>query len=393
MADENGAQDAAAPADQVQPAVNQPVAQLGLPLKPVQLALHAGWTMAVLYGTIADAPAGRPPKLPTVNELAPEERRKLEVARLRHFLTCLLPEFAGVATLTEVPVGDYGNDPQTRTSKLESLNLAILTALTATQPEIQLAYQLGRSLRDTANPPDGAAAGLAEQLGHGRIAKLQEWLATLSPEFPPLTAGVVAASLGRWGDLAAVTVGTNGTRRTPSRLPVPPRLRRQDRRAPIAESMCTYLLQQGDVWLMLLTGELATSGLLTPEGYVTAGEAALRRSGAMVRSIIRHYWLGLLCVAVALAGVLFLAARYLEGGSKVWTSIAAIVGALGVSVQTIASTSSRLAAEAARPVFAMAEEDAMAWAITTMPPLTLTFRGVRRLRQAGIAPTASLSRF
>jgi hypothetical protein len=365
----------------------------GLPLKPVQLALHAGWTMAVLYGKIADAPAGRPPELPTVNELAPEQRRKLELARLHYLLTGLLADFAGLAMLAEVPAGDEREEPQTRKSKLESLNLAILTALTATQPEIQLAYELGRSLRATANPPDGTASGLAEQLAHGRIAKLQEWLVTLSPEFPLLTAAVVAGSLGRWSDLAAVTVDTNPARQTRGRLVGLPRLPAQDRRVPIAESMCAYLLQQGDVWLMLLIGELATSGLLTPEGYVTAGEAALRRSGAIVRGILRHYWVGLICVAAALGVTLFLAARYLGGAGKVWTSIAAIVGALGVSAQTIASTSSRLTAEAERPVFAMAEEDAMAWAITTMPPLTLTFRGVRHLRRAGIAPTASLGRF
>lgn len=364
-----------------------------LPLKHVQLALYAGWTMAVLYGTITGVPAGRPPELPTVNELAPEQRRKLELARLRYLVTGLLPGFAGLTTLAEIPAGDSRREPQTRKSKLESLNLAILTALTAGEPEIQLAYELGRSLRATANPPVCDATGLAEQLDPRRIAKLQEWLVTLSPEFPPLTAAVVAGSLGRWSDLAAVTVGTNGARQARRGLLGPPRLPAPRRRATIAASMCTYLLQQGDVWLMLLHGELATSGLLTPEGYVTAGEAALRRSGAIVRSILRHYWLGLLCVAAALGGTLFLAARYLDGASKVWTSIAAIVGALGVSAQTIASTSARLAAEAERPVFAMAEEDAMAWAITTMPPLALSFRGVRHLRRAGIAPTASLGRF
>jgi hypothetical protein len=212
-------------------------------------------------------------------------------------------------------------------------------------------------------------------LVRGRIAKLQEWLLTLSTEFPALTAAVVAGSIGRWSDLAAVTVDKSGT------MP-----------ETTAENMGAYLLQQGDVWLMLLIGELATSGLLTPEGYVAAGETALRRSGAIIRGILRHYWSGLLCVAGALGATLFLSARYLEGAGKVWTSIACIVGGLGASAQTIASTSARLAAEAERPVFAVAEEDAMAWAITTMPPLTLSFRSRRRLRKAGVAAAASLGR-
>ncbi len=393
---------AQAVAGQAQPADDKAAAPPGLGLKPAVLALYAGWTMAVLYGTINGTGANRLSELPTVNELAPDQRRELEKTRLRHLLTDLLSaNFPGLATLDAVPVGDdedagaaqQESPRETRKNTLLVLNLQILTALTDTQPEIQLAYELGRSLRDTANPPNGTPKGLAVQLSHSRIAKLQEWLATLAPEFPQLTAAVVAASLGRWSDLAAVTVVEDEPAGARVRRLFRPRLPRSDKRETIAEQMVSYLLQQGDVWLMLLIGELETSGLLTPEGYVTAGESALRRTGAIVRSIIRHYWFGLLCVLAALFGALFLASRYLEGGGKVWTSIAAIVGACGVSAQTIASTASRLVSEAERPVFAMAEEDALAWAITTPPPLDLTFTGVRHLRRAGVAPTASLSRF
>jgi len=362
----------------------------GSDLGPVQLALYAGWTMAVLYGTIPLAPVNRPSQLPTVNELVPEQRRELELARLRYLLTGLLPDFTGSAGIAEIPRGDDDHQQRTRRSALESLNLAILTALTAARPELQLAYELGRSLRDTANPP-GGDADLGTQLERRRIARLQDWLVTLSPEFPPLTAAVVAASVGRWSDLVAVTTGE--TAQPAGRAASSLLVRSHRTQAPAAETMYSYLLQQGDVWLMLLIGELQTSGLLTPEGYVSAGEAALRRSAAIARGVLRHYWFGLLCVAAALGGTLFLAARYLEGGGKVWTSIACIAGALGVSVQTVASTSARLAAEAERPVFAVAEEDAMAWAITTMPPLSLAGRSVRRLRRAGIAAEDSLGRF
>jgi hypothetical protein len=441
MADDNAAPDAAAPAADpasedaarangskgAHQAAEKPDAESGLKLNRAQLALYAGWTMAVVYGTIPGDPAlearvqavrasaaldkpehagtiisVNPAQLPTVNELPPLERRKLELARLGHLLSGLLPEIASWPKLDALRAGNERNNPATRKSDLDSLNLDILIDLTAQPPELQLAYQLGRSLRDTANPPVVAPEGLAEQLGRQRIAKLQQWLVTLSPEFPDLTAAVVAGSLGRWSDLAQVTVGASETRQASSTIdtrqprrrpytlaPLPP----AEREASIAESMCAYLLQQGDVWLMLLTGELQTSGLLTPEGYVTAGEAALHRSGAIARGVIRHYWFALLLIAVALGFSLFLAARYLGGASKVWTSIATIGGALGASAQTIASRSSRLTAEAGRPVFAMAQEDAMAWAITTLPPLSLTFRGVRRLRRAGVAPPSSLSRF
>jgi hypothetical protein len=93
-----------------------------------------------------------------------------------------------------------------------------------------------------------------------------------------------------------------------------------------------------------------------------------------------------------LAGILYLAVTYLGGAAKVWTSIAAIAGSLGVSARAIASALGRMAAEAERPVFGLEDEDAMAWAITTMPPVNLTARGVQQLRRAGVAPAASLGK-
>lgn len=353
------------------------------PLTAVQLALHTGWTMAVLYGKIPSRPAESLPELPTVHELEQAERRELELNRLHHLLRRLarLPGFTGSGLPTDVPAKDA--DEQALKAVLEELNLAILNALAATQPEMELAYELGRSLRDTVNPPgyppdpQSPAPALARQLAHGRIAKLQEWLATLSTQFPQHAAAVVAASLGRWSDLATVTVNVHTTR-----------LKNSDS-AEVAAKMCEYLLPQGDLWLMVLTGARSTSGLLSPEGYVAAGEAALHRSAAIVRRVLQHYWPALLIVAAALVGVLYLTVSNLGGAAQVWTAIAAIGGSLGVSAQTIVSRTSRLAAEAERPVFAMAEEDAMAWAITTLPVVHLTARGVQHLRKAGIGPTSS----
>jgi hypothetical protein len=156
--------------------------------------------------------------------------------------------------------------------------------------------------------------------------------------------------------------------------------------------MRSLLLQQGDAWLMLLIGEEATAGLLTPEGYVAAGESALHRSGQIVRRVIRHYWAAFVLIAAALGAVLYLALTFLRGGGEVWTCIGAIVSSVGVSAQTVASRAARLASEAGKPVFQMSEEDAMAWAITTLPEADLTFQGVRKLRRAGVAPTSSLGR-
>jgi hypothetical protein len=358
------------------------------PLTAVQLALYAGWTMAVLYGTIQDPPADRLAELPASRELQPADRRELELCRLRHLLQYLsfLPGLAASSLENEVPAS--AADAQPLTGTLENLNLRVLGALAAAPPEMQLAYELGRSLRDTANPPLEYATGpeppvpaLSAQLARDRVAKLQEWLATLSPHFPDHAARVVATSLGRWSEFVAATVS------------MPKNRRKQGGPPAFATTICEYLLPQGDSWLMLLTGARPASGLLSPEGYVAAGELALRRSAAIARRILRHYWAAMVIVAAALGGILYLAASNLSGAAKVWTSIGAIGGYLGISANAIRSRTSGLAAEAGKPVFAMAEEDAMAWAITTLPAANLSYRGVQQLRKAGIAPSSSLGRF
>jgi hypothetical protein len=337
--------------------------------------------MAVLYGKIEPIPTGQAPGLPTANELNEADRRKLESDRLEHLLRRLaaMPGFAESGLPTKVPTPD-GND-QAWEEALRKLNLEILCALAATRQQTQLAYELGRSLRDTANPPDEHPPNLAPSrvFARDRIATLQGWLAELSSELPQHAAVVVATSLGRWSEFAAVTAGNSSARLN------------GDRTKP-ADPMYKYLLRQGDLWLMLLTGTYSTSGLLSPEGYVAAGELALRRSEAIIRRILRHYWVALLVGAIALGAILYLAIHYLGGAAKVWTSITAIAGSLGITAQAIASTARRLAAEAERPVFAAAEEDAMAWAITTLPLLGLPRRQVRQLRKAGIAPASSLGR-
>ena len=347
-----------------------------------QLALEAGWTMAVLYGKIEPIPRGEFPGLPTANELQPAERRKLESERLGHLLRRLaaMPGFAGSSVPTEVPAPDENEEAWEQA--LRGLNLDILCALAATRQQTRLAYELGRSLRDTANPPDQHPPNrtLSRVFARDRIATLQGWLAELSSEFPPQTAVVVAASLGRWSEFATITAGTSSAR-----------LKSGDR-TKLAETMYKYLLRQGDLWLMLMTGAYSTSGLLSPEGYVAAGELALGRSATIIRGVLKHYWAALLVGAIALGAILYLAVTYLGGAAKVWTSIAAIAGSLGITARAVASTTARLTAEAERPVFAAAEEDVMAWAITTMPPVRLGSRQVRQLRKAEIGPTKSLGR-
>lgn len=356
------------------------------PATTVPLALQAGWTLALLYGHIPQASDDSPKELPTVHELTPDERVKLELGRLNHILGGLAacPEYSGSGLPADVhDLGAIGS-PEFK-GKLMRFHLKLLDALVTGAPEAELAYQLGRSLRDTVNPPGGPedprAPALARQLARGRIAQIQEWLATLSAYLPQHTAAIVGASMGRWSELAAATVDTRATALKRAR---------GAGKEKFAWDMCRYLLPQGDLWLMLLIGERPTAGLLGPEAYVAAGEAALRRSARIARSVLRHFWFVLFLLAVTLSGILYLAVTYLGGAAKVWTSIAAIGGSVGISAKGITSAIARLGAEAERPVFGLEEEDAMAWAITLLPHADLKPRGVRRLRRAGVSPTTGL---
>lgn len=365
----------------------------------VGLALMAGWTMAVLYGALpGDEPGAAPAEpvmiepgvphvvtpahLSTLHELPPAQRRAVELARLRR----LLDELAAIRGFDDpgMPIG-VPESPvpleQLRIT-LMRLNFGIIEALTSFGTEAELAYELGRSLRDTANPPavpGKPRASLLRQFDRGRVAQLQEWLAVLAEHLPKHSGAVVSASLGRWSEFTAAAIGDRGK-------PASPLAGRGD----LVAQSARLLLRQGDVWLMLLTGTESTAKLLTPEGYVAAGEAAISRSVKIARSVLRKYWLAVIVLLAALGGMLYLAFAFTSGAATAWTSIASITGTIGFSGAGTMSVIGRLGEEAALPVFAPAEEDAMAWTITTLPQASLSARKVRQLRKAGVPRSSGL---
>jgi hypothetical protein len=364
----------------------------------VPLVLDVGRTMATLFGYLP--PGASPPRrqLPTLHELTEAQRIDVELVRLE----CLLNQLSGLSPTTESPHSpdlsplkaawplpesgpDTRNVPVLRSAlkcELLTFNVELLESLACASHELELAYQLGRSLHDTANPPiedERTTAkktdALRAQLARQRISKLQQWLATLTPHLPANAAAVVSSSLGRWSDFHATTLIPT----VPGKLVL-----KKNSEEAVAEEMFDNILVQGDVWLDLLTGTESTAGLLTPESYVAAGEAALSRTARIIKRMLFHYWFALLVLALALAGVLYLSARYLGGASKVWTQIAAIAGALGVTAKGIGGGVSRLSEQAAKPIYRLEEIDAMAWAVTTLPKVDLDHEGVRMLRRNGI---------
>jgi hypothetical protein len=126
---------------------------------------------------------------------------------------------------------------------------------------------------------------------------------------------------------------------------------------------------------------------------VAAGEAALDRTARIVRKIATRYWYLLLILAIAVAAALYFAARDVGGAAKVWTQIATVAAALGITAKGIGTAMARLSAGAEKPIYGLEKVDAMAWSVTTIPDdLKLTIRGVSALRQSGITPPSPMGR-
>ena len=367
---------------------------------PVSVALQLGWVMMVLFGPFAPydpTGTGVTDRLPTEHELQKPERIAVELTRL----ACLVKELNGQ---TKVPVSlpppDSAGlaatsstqlvDDITRRGALLTYNAGLIEGLACADRQLGLAYQAGRSLRITANPlsssdPSDAVflAGVARNLRRERTVRIQSWLSVLTAALPNESGTIVNASLGRWSDWGTTVLDESGNAR----------LRQPDAVHTYAGQVRSTLLEQGDAWLNLLTGTQATAGLLTPESYVAAGEAALSRTTRIVRKVVEHNWVSLVVLAVALAVVLYTSFRYLEGAAKVWTTIASIAGALGITAKGISSSVVRLSSAAERPIYHAEELDAMAWAVTTLPPEgPVAPAATRELRRLGIQPAAPLGR-
>jgi len=194
------------------------------PDKGVLLALEAGWTVALLYGLPSGIPspgeepsvdaavvlARRNERLPTEHELPYHLRVELERARLAN----LLKQMKALKTPLSSPQPSLpaisAEREASRHTQLQKFHFGMLTYLTSMGRDVGLAYELGRSLRDTADPPprragtdtDGPTThekmiAMTMQLDPRRLAKIQGWLATLKAGLPDDSASIVSVSMGQ----------------------------------------------------------------------------------------------------------------------------------------------------------------------------------------------------
>jgi hypothetical protein len=339
-------------------------------------AFSAGWMIALLYGRVPRLPASDQANLPTVNELGRSHRAGLILGQLDRLLRGPLAE------ATEAPPGDDTiltadlkpvdrlDDPKPLQERIQSFHITLLTRLTVFDRRLGEAYSLGRSLCDTCWQPHSLQE-FRSQFGKYRLANLQAWMTDLSSCLPECSAAGVSQSLSHWT----------------AWLDANPNLD-WDTYGPVVQRAARG---QGEQWRSLLSGEKDPKSLLTPEGYVAAGEAALARASRIVRKVVVHFWLPILIIGLVTAGALFIALRYTAGATKFWGSIVSLAAGAGVTGKSVQSTAKQLADDARQPLLNLAESDAIGWAATTLPGIDMSRQQKAKLRKNGVqAPAPDL---
>jgi len=337
-------------------------------------AFAAGWLVAQLHGPILTRPVKSPSHLPTMNELGRADRVNLTFNELHHLIsgplaTQLTPEGDEDAiTIESVRAAwDPGHPShyEPLKSAIEKLHIQLLERLTVADRILGSAYSTGRSLSDTCWLPR-SKADFDYMFNKYRLANIQGWLSDIAPALPKLSAPAVSQSLDHWVSWLAVH-----------------KKLRWDKDGVAVE---TAARAQGEHWRALLSGDKDPASLLTPDGWVQAGEAALRRAGEIIRRIAIDFWVPLLIVALATALAVAAAIRYSEGTAKFWAAAVSLASGLGVTGKSIQATAKRLASDASKPLLDLADADAMSWAVTWLPSIDNDWRNKRRLRQLGVAP-------
>jgi hypothetical protein len=324
-----------------------------------------GWLMAQLFGPLQHRRSRDTSEhLPTVSELDEEQQMQLAFAQLADFLRPY-PSLsgAGVKTAWDSP-GHEGF-----TAAVKALHLQILQQLINDHPQLT-AYQLGRALSDTCWLPSnelGAAFFLREFSRH-RLATLQMWLAEASGVLPPLSAATVSRSLQNWQDWADASA---------------PEIRARWETA--HWSVVAALRTQAAAWHGLLVGAADTTGQTSVDAWVHAGQSVLRTIRLLMLAIFRRFWPVVAVIAAATGGLLYLAIASSSGTAKVWTSIATVAAALGVSGGSLRAAARKAAGGIEDNIRYAASLDARAWSATWLPTLQEGPMQRYRLASRGVA--------
>lgn len=341
---------------------------------PTAPSFALGWHMAQLFGPLPAETVTTPDdRLPTAAELKVEDRMALAFAELDSLIAK-----AGLGQLSATSVSEAwatGGLPDLQ-GALQTLNLGILEQLLHEDERRAASYQLGRALSDTCWLPDkeGRVDVFLDQFSRQRLGTLQTWLGEMGALAPQASA-IAGRSLQNWQDWAdANAAAIQGN---------------WDTSGPF---IVAALRTQSSVWHRLLSNEGDVSGQPPTAAWIRAGEAMLQSAHNLLWKILRHFWLVVLVILVAIGGLLYLAIAQTSGTTTVWTSLVTVVGGFGVSGAGLRAAGKRVATGVEQSAWQAASLDARAWAVTWLPALRQGPVLRHRLNQQGVAPPASGTR-
>jgi hypothetical protein len=334
-------------------------------------AFTAGWTISQLHGPLLDRSPQATAPLPSVEELGRASAIDLAVADLRAALSGpLAGTIAPIADETRLSLAGLeaaaasGDRAAIRTA-VEGLHVSVLTRLAVAGARLASAYSAGRSLSDTCWAFDTAET-FRDQFSRYRLSDIQGWLSDIGAGLPAGAVGAVSQSLDHWAAWAEVHNPLNWVEDGPA--------------------VQAAARAQAEHWHALLTGMRDPASLVSPQAYVEAAQAALRRAQTVLRGVVRHYWVYLLIAVLAIVAVVVIAVVFADGTAKVWGAVLPVVVGLGLTGAGVRRVAGQLANDAEKPLLGLANSDAMSWACTWLPVVKSTAGQKRRLRKRGVAP-------
>jgi hypothetical protein len=335
-----------------------PVVQTRPYLPPPGTSFELGWVMAQLFDQRRFQPPGTRAfnpslQLPMISDLDHTVRRRIAVAQLHELIS---PNFglsdAGVqASAVADPFHAVDFEHEVR-----SFHLALLEKQ-VDNPPVLSAYNLGIALSDLCwiHTPDGDwPDAFLKSFARGEVAELQVLLRGATYVLPELAAATVSKSLEKWQDWADVTA---------------PVLERRGAAQHMAVPILRALRDQGNIWHALLTTEPLSEDDADPR---LTTFAVLRR----LRPI--------LIVAALTAVVLYVTIADFSGAAKVWTTIATITAALGVTGVNLISAARKAVNAFGWNEQTTAKAEARVWSVTMLPTIPLTARQRYKLDRRGV---------
>jgi hypothetical protein len=332
---------------------------------PVGSMFSLGWLMAQLFGPLQHhRPGDTSDHLPTVSELDQDKYMDLAFLQLDELITSY-PSFSD----TDIKAAWNAPEHQGFTDAVKALHLNILEKLVGDPPQLN-AYQLGRALSDTCWLPDEQKGGqfVLQEFNRYRLSTLRAWLTGANAALPPLSAATVSRSLQNWQDWVDINAAEI-----------------KSEWATAHSSVVAALRAQASAWHALLAGATDTSGPLSIDAWVHAGQSILRTTRLMMLTVLGRFWPVVVIIAAATGGLLYLASANTSGTTKVWASLVTVAAALGISGASVRTAATKAAGTIEQDIRSAATLDAQAWAATWLPTLHQSPLQKYRLASRGVA--------